>query len=179
MNRFVLPAGVFFAVVCLLGIGLLFDPRVVPSPLIGKPAPEFDLPQLHDPGQRIGNMDLRGQVSLVNVWASWCLACRYEHGHLMQLSRDGHVPLYGLNYKDQRDAALSWLQEHGDPYVLSAFDESGRTGIDFGVYGVPETFVVDREGVIRYKHIGPLDTESLQQRILPLLSELEALPRAN
>lgn len=172
MNRFLIPAAVFTTLLALLAIGLRFDPRVVPSPLIGRPAPQFELPELHAPASTIGNADLRGRVTLLNVWASWCLACQYEHGHLLHLAREGKVPIYGLNYKDQRDAALAWLRDHGDPYTASAFDESGRVGIEFGVYGVPETFVVDRAGIIRYKHIGPLDTQSLEEHILPLLVEL-------
>jgi len=172
MNRFLIPIAVFGALLVLFTIGLRFDPRVVPSPLIGRPAPAFALPRLHTPEQFLANSDLRGQVSLINVWASWCAACRIEHDHLLKLAREGRVPIYGLNYKDQREPALEWLRQFGDPYLASAFDESGRVGIDFGVYGVPETFVVDREGVIRYKHIGPLDADSLNGHILPLLAEL-------
>lgn len=174
INRFLVPVAVFAVLVMLLGIGLRFDPRLVPSPLIGRPAPQFELPQLQVPESRISNADLRGKVTLVNVWASWCLACRHEHGLLLELAREGKVPIYGLNYKDKRDAALAWLQEFGDPYVASAFDENGRVGIEFGVYGVPETFIVDDQGIIRYKHIGPLDSKSLEEDILPLLAELGA-----
>ncbi len=176
--RHLVPLGLFLGLVVLFGFGLQLNPREVPSPLINKPAPEFALPTLHDPAQVIDKDTFRGQVSLFNVWASWCVACRQEHPLLVEAARAGDFPIYGLNYKDSRDAALSWLRELGDPYVASAFDEKGRVGIDWGVYGVPETFVVDRQGVIRYKHIGPVSPKAWRETIVPLVRELQAEPRA-
>jgi cytochrome c biogenesis protein CcmG/thiol:disulfide interchange protein DsbE len=175
--RYLLPLLVLGLLLVLFGIGLRHDPRLVPSPLVGKPAPEFRLPRLDAPAKTLGTADLAGHVSLLNVWASWCVACRVEHPQLMQLARSGHA-LYGLNYKDERDAAMAWLAHHGNPFTASAVDQDGRVGIEFGVYGVPETFVLDAHGVIRYKHIGPVDEAALRDRILPLLAELEAEGKA-
>lgn len=174
MLRYILPLGVFGLLVVVFAVGLQRDPRAVPSPLIGKPVPEFSLPQLHATDMRFGNDQLTGQVSLVNVWASWCVACREEHPVLLQLARQ--IPLYGMDYKDRRDDALAWLQAHGDPYRVSAFDEDGRVGIDWGVYGVPETFVIDAHGIIQYKHIGPLTPQVVEQKILPLVRRLNGAP---
>ena len=145
----------------------------MPSPLVDKPAPQFDLSQLHTPVQRITRDDMLGKVWLLNVWASWCAACRQEHPLLMQVARTGEVPIIGLNYKDGRDAAIKWLVQFGDPYVVSGFDENGRVGVDFGVYGVPETYVIDKEGVVRHKHTGPVSVDALQTEILPLVRELK------
>jgi len=170
--RYLAPLVAFIALAGLLYKGLSLDPRRVPSPLIDKPAPAFSLPLLQQPETLISNTDFRGQVTMFNVWATWCVACRQEHPLLMQLAKQG-VRIYGLNYKDERDAAKRWLQMYGDPYLANAFDAEGRTGIDWGVYGTPETFVVDRQGVIRHKHIGPLTTESLKSEILPLLRKLQ------
>lgn len=178
MNRYLFPLAGFIALVALLGLGLRYDPHLVPSPLIDKPAPAFSLPQLHEPGAMFSNADLKGQVALLNVWASWCVSCRHEHPLLLDLAKSGRVPIYGLDYKDERGAAMNWLNELGNPYRRSAFDEDGRVGIDFGVYGVPETFVVDRNGVIRYKHVGPLNDEVLTRTILPLVEKLEKSPDA-
>ncbi len=172
MKRFLLPFAIFAVLVGFLAVGLRLDPREVPSPLINKPAPAFDLPQLAQPGQRMADKDLRGKVWLLNVWASWCVACREEHELLVELSKTGAVPIYGLNYKDQRADALDWLRLHGDPYAVSVSDADGRVGIDFGVYGVPETFVIDKAGVIRYKQIGPITPQVLQDTILPLVRKL-------
>ena len=171
--RYLLPLAVLCVLLGLFAVGLQNDPRRVPSPLIGKPAPAFRLPLVTTPEATLADTDLRGRPVLLNVWASWCLACRYEHPLLMALAREGRYPLYGLNYKDRRPDALAWLARHGDPYLSSAFDEDGRVGIDFGVYGVPETFVLDASGVIRYKHIGPVDEKALREKILPLMAELE------
>lgn len=171
--RSLVPLGIFAALVVLLWAGLYLNPREVPSPLIGKPAPEFMLPQLQDPAQQIGSKDLLGKVILLNVWASWCAACREEHPLLVALARTGQVNIYGLNYKDARQDALRWLNELGDPYLVSAFDEQGNVGIDYGVYGVPETYVIDRTGIIRHKVIGPLTEENLRTTVLPLVKELE------
>jgi cytochrome c biogenesis protein CcmG/thiol:disulfide interchange protein DsbE len=171
--RSLVPLGIFAALVVLLWAGLYLNPREVPSPLIGKPAPEFMLPQLHDPTQQIGSKDLLGKVTLLNVWASWCAACREEHPLLVALARTGQLNIYGLNYKDTRQDAMRWLSELGNPYLVSAFDEQGNVGIDYGVYGVPETYVIDRTGIIRYKVIGPLTEENLRTTVLPLVKELE------
>lgn len=173
MKRFLLPLGIFAVVVGFLGIGLTLNPREVPSPLIGKPAPEFSLPQLHEPQQMFSPKDLTGKVWLLNVWASWCGGCKEEHPVLMQLAASGEVPIYGMDYKDRREEALTWLRQWGNPYPVIAVDESGRVGINYGVYGVPETYVIDKSGVIRYKQIGPLDQDTVQRKVLPLVRELQ------
>jgi cytochrome c biogenesis protein CcmG, thiol:disulfide interchange protein DsbE len=172
--RYLVPLGIFLVLVIFLGVGLGLNPRQVPSPLIDRPAPAFDLPQLHATDKRISPEALRGQVWLLNVWASWCVSCRQEHPVLVDLAKSGVVPIYGLNYKDQREEALRWLQQWGDPYKLSIMDPKGVTGIDYGVYGVPETYVIDKAGVIRYKQIGPLTPEILRDTILPLVKKLNA-----
>ncbi len=172
MKRFLWPLGLFLALVVFLGIGLRLNPREVPSPFIGKAAPAFKLTQLHEPAKTISPQDMLGQVWLLNVWASWCASCRIEHPVLMELVRQGVVPILGLNYKDGREAGIRWLRQLGDPYQASAFDSDGRIGINYGVYGVPETFVIDKLGVIRMKHIGPVSTEVINEKILPLIKEL-------
>ncbi len=173
MNRFLIPLVAFLVLVVFLAIGLSLDPREVPSPLIDKPAPGFRLAQLRDSGKTLAVEELRGQVWLLNVWASWCAPCLEEHPRLLELSQARTVPIVGLNYKDSRDAALKWLAKHGDPYSTIVTDPDGRVGIEYGVYGVPETFVIDRHGIIRYKHIGPLTAEALQGAILPLVRRLQ------
>ena len=173
MNRFLIPLAIFGVVVVFLFAGLWLNPREIPSPFIGKPAPAFQLPQLHAPEQRFSNGDMRGKVWLLNVWASWCVSCREEHPVLMELAKSKVVPLIGLDYKDKPDEARAWLKQFGDPYQLSVVDREGRLGIDYGVYGVPETFVIDKLGVIRYKHIGPISPEALNGKILPLVRELQ------
>ena len=170
--RYLIPLVLFLGLVAFLAIGLGRDPHEVPSPLINKPAPAFDLTQLADPSKRFSAEEMRGKVWLLNVWASWCIACREEHSMLFEISRSGAVPLYGLNYKDQRPDALAWLRDLGDPYVLSVSDLDGRVGIDYGVYGAPETFLIDGNGVIRFKHIGPITPDVWQKQILPLVKEL-------
>jgi len=172
MNRYLLPLGIFLLLVLLLGVGLSLNPREVPSPLIGKPAPAFRLPQLHDPVKTFSPGELRGKIWVLNVWASWCVACREEHPVLSEFAKSRLVPVLGLNYKDTREDALAWLKRYGDPYQVSLADFDGRVGIDYGVYGVPETYVIDKLGVIRYKRIGPVTPEILQQKIVPLISEL-------
>ena len=172
MSRFLLPLSIFIVLAGFLFVGLQLNPREVPSPLIDKPAPAFRVAQLHAPDKTISPEDLKGKVWLFNVWASWCVSCRQEHPLLVELARRNVVPIIGLNYKDGRDVGMGWLNEHGDPYVLSAFDADGRIGIDFGVYGVPETFLIDKNGVIRYKHIGPLTGEAIEQKLLPRIKEL-------
>ncbi len=170
--RFLIPLGLFIVLVAFLAVGLKLDPREVPSPLIGKPAPKFALPLLANANQTIRREDLLGKVWILNVWASWCAACRDEHPLLVEYARSKRVPIYGLNYKDTRDAGQQWLARFGNPYDASLFDQDGRVGIDWGVYGVPETFVVDREGMIRFKHIGALTPAILRERIEPLLRQL-------
>jgi cytochrome c biogenesis protein CcmG/thiol:disulfide interchange protein DsbE len=173
MSRFVLPLVIFVVLVVFLAIGLGHDPHEVPSPLINKPAPAFQLPQLHEPTKTFSAQEMKGKVWLLNVWASWCISCREEHPVLLELARTGAVPIYGLNYKDKREDAIDWLDDLGNPYLLSAADIDGRVGIDYGVYGAPETYLIDRDGVIRYKHIGPLTPDVLQGKILPLVKDLE------
>jgi cytochrome c biogenesis protein CcmG/thiol:disulfide interchange protein DsbE len=172
MKRFLLPLGIFVALVLFLGIGLRLNPREVPSPFIGKPAPAFSLAQLNDADKTIAPQDMLGKVWLLNVWASWCVSCRQEHPVLMDFSAKSIVPIIGLNYKDGREDGIGWLRQFGNPYQLSAFDAKGKVGIDYGVYGVPETFVIDKRGVIRYKHIGPVTPEVIAEKLLPLIKEL-------
>ena len=162
MTRYLLPLGVVIVLFGFLAVGLNLNPREVPSPLIDKPAPDFTLPALSNPQNNLSRSDLVQEVSLFNVWASWCVACREEHPVLMELARQDKVKIYGLNYKDLREDALRWLKQFGDPYVESAQDLEGQVGIDWGVYGVPETFIVDRQGSIRYKHIGPVTPEIVE-----------------
>lgn len=172
MIRYLLPLAIFLALVAFLAIGLGRDPREVPSPLINKPAPPFQLPQLHQPSKTFAAADMRGKVWLLNVWASWCFSCREEHPLLLEFARSGAIPLYGLNLKDKREDALAWLEELGNPYILSASDLDGRVGIDYGVYGAPETYLIDRDGIIRFKHVGPLTQELFDKKIIPLAREL-------
>ncbi|MCJ7838365.1 MAG: DsbE family thiol:disulfide interchange protein [Burkholderiales bacterium] len=168
-----IPLLVFIVMAVFLGIGLTMDPRTIPSPLIGKPVPEFTLPAVKGRTLGLASADLRGQVSLVNVFASWCVACREEHPVLMGLSQQGIVPIHGLNYKDKPDDAQAWLDQLGDPYTRTGADISGRVAIDWGVYGVPETFVIDRDGNIAYKHIGAVTPEVLRDTLLPLIAKLQ------
>lgn len=172
MTRFAIPLVLFILLVAFLAVGLRHDPHEVPSPLIDKPAPAFQLAQLRDPSQTFSAADMRGRVWMLNVWASWCVTCRDEHPLLLQYARSGAVPIYGLNYKDKREDALSWLGELGDPYVLSVSDNDGRVGIDYGVYGAPETYLIDRDGIIRFKQVGPVTPDIWQQTILPLAQQL-------
>ncbi|MBK8337875.1 MAG: DsbE family thiol:disulfide interchange protein [Sterolibacteriaceae bacterium] len=174
MGRYLIPLGLFVVLVGFLAVGLNLNPRELPSPLIDKPAPAFKVPQLHALDKTIARDDLKGKVWLLNVWASWCVSCRQEHPVLVELAKSNAVPIYGLNYKDQREAGLAWLNQHGNPYVISAFDQDGRVGIDFGVYGVPETFLIDKNGIIRYKHTGPVTPDAVQNLILPKVKELNA-----
>jgi cytochrome c biogenesis protein CcmG/thiol:disulfide interchange protein DsbE len=172
VKRYLIPLIVFVVLVGFLAVGLNLKPREVPSPLIDKPAPAFSLARLDAPEQKLGLEDLKGKVWLLNVWASWCVACRQEHPVLVDLARQNVVPIYGLNYKDKRDDALAWLGRYGNPYIASLSDSEGLVGIDYGVYGVPETFVVDKTGTIRLKHIGPVTPEALRDTILPLVRKL-------
>lgn len=170
--RFLLPLAAFLALAVLLGVGLGLNPREVPSPLVGKPAPHFELPQLHRNDAKFSQADMLGKVWMLNVWASWCVSCREEHPVLVQLAKSGVMPIVGLNYKDKREDGIAWLARFGDPYLVSAFDEQGRVGIDYGVYGVPETYVIDKRGVIRYKRIGIVTPDIVSTKILPLVGEL-------
>jgi len=171
--RYLLPLVVFVVLVGFLIRGLFLDPSEVPSPLIGKPAPAFDLEQLHNPQARIASRELLGKVWLLNVWASWCVSCRAEHPLLMEMARSNIAPIYGLDYKDEREDAIATLRQLGNPYTVSAHDYDGRVGMDYGVYGVPETYVIDKQGVIRYKQIGPITRKVLDERIAPLIRELQ------
>ncbi len=173
MKRFLLPLVVFLLIAGFLAVGLKLDPREVPSPLIGKPAPPFELPVLEQPGKHFMPADMRGKVWLLNVWASWCVSCREEHPVLVDFSKKGLLPVLGLNYKDRTEDAQRWLKQFGDPYQLSAVDADGRIGIDYGVYGVPETYLIDAEGVIRFKQIGPLTQAVLDEKGLPLAKALQ------
>ena len=164
--------GIFAALVVLLGVGLGLNPREVPSPLIGKPAPAFELPLLAAPDKTFSQKDMAGKVWVLNVWASWCQPCLVEHPQITRLAASGAAPVIGLNYKDAREDAIPWLARNGNPFFTTVYDASGRIGIDYGVYGVPETYVIDRKGVIRYKRIGPVTPEILKEKIEPLLKEL-------
>jgi cytochrome c biogenesis protein CcmG/thiol:disulfide interchange protein DsbE len=172
--RYLVPLAIFALLVAFLYRGLSLDPKLVPSPLVGKPVPAFSLTRLDDPAATISDADFKGKVSLLNVWATWCVSCRREHEVLVQLARTGQVEIYGLNYKDNREDAKRWLSQLGNPYVANAFDSDGRVGIDWGVYGAPETFIIDREGIIRHKHIGPLTDEIINDEILPLVAKLKS-----
>jgi len=173
VKRFLIPLAIFLVLVGFLAIGLKLDPREVPSPLIGKPAADFKLALLSDPAKQLSPADLRGKVWLLNVWASWCVSCRQEHPVLLDLSRQGIVPIYGMDYKDQPGDAQAVLNQYGNPYVETVVDLDGRAGINYGVYGVPETYVIDKNGIIRYKFTGPVTPESLYKKILPLVKELQ------
>lgn len=193
MKRFLIPMGLFVILVGFLAVGLRLDPREVPSPLVGKAAPRFELPQLADPERKFSPLDMKGKVWMLNVWASWCVSCRAEHPLLVSFARQSALPIVGLSYKEVRGdgeidirkmlpadelplaqkRANAWLATRGDPYTLTALDLDGRVGIDYGVYGVPETYLIDKAGVIRYKQIGPITPEALEKKILPLVKELE------
>jgi len=170
--RYLIPLILFGVLVAFLAIGLGRDPHEVPSPLINKAAPSFKLAQLKDPSKSFTAEEMRGRVWLLNVWASWCISCRDEHPLLIEYARTGAVPIYGLNYKDRPEDALGWLQELGDPYVLSVSDLDGKVGIDYGVYGAPETYLIDQQGVIRFKQIGAVTPDVWTKNILPLVQQL-------
>lgn len=175
MNRivFLIPLALFAAVAVYFAIGLTRDPRIVPSALIDKPVPAFELPSVWAEGDGLSSTDLQGEVSLVNVFASWCVPCKVEHPLFMRLARDNVVTIHGINWKDRTEDARAWLDQLGDPYGRIGQDVSGRTGIDWGVYGVPETYVIDRDGRIRYKHVGPVMPQHLEETLLPLIRELQ------
>jgi cytochrome c biogenesis protein CcmG/thiol:disulfide interchange protein DsbE len=172
VKKYFIPLAVFIVLVVFLAVGLKLDPKHIPSPFIGKPAPEFSLPELHRPDRVISNAEMQGKVWLLNVWASWCVSCRAEHDVVKKFVSMNLAPVYGLNYKDKPEEAKAWLKNLGDPYQASLVDVSGDTGIDWGVYGVPETFVMDKKGIVRFKHVGPITEQSLQEKIVPLVREL-------
>jgi cytochrome c biogenesis protein CcmG/thiol:disulfide interchange protein DsbE len=194
MKKFYIPLGIFLVLVAFLAIGLKRNPQEIPSPLLGKPAPLFSLSTLNPGGAKFGPQDMKGKVWMLNVWATWCVACRDEHPLLVAFSKANQLPIVGLNYKEvqaqdapagrqltpeeklriARERSAVWLQRLGDPYAISVFDLDGRVGIDYGVYGVPETYIIDKEGVIRFKQVGAVTLETLQSQILPLLQKLNA-----
>lgn len=171
--RYLLPLVVFATIAAFLYSGLSRDPREVPSPLIGQVAPEFTLPTLLAEQQSFSPSLMQGKVWLLNIWATWCAGCREEHPLLVNLARSGKVDIVGLNYKDDSAQAKRWLAELGDPYLKTAVDADGRVGIDWGFYGAPETFVIDKNGIVRHKHIGPVYPKDLAETILPLVEELQ------
>lgn len=176
MLKYILPLIIFLALAAFFLVGLDKDPRAVPSPLINKPAPEFSLPRLDDPSKVVSKKDMLGKVWLLNVWSSWCTSCRQEHPTMVKVGKDGQklVPIIGLNYKDKDADAFRFLRQGGDPYDFSIKDPSGEVGINYGVYGVPETFVIDKKGTIRYKQLGPITPEAWDKHIYPLIKELKA-----
>lgn len=174
MHRYATPLGIFLLLLVLLGIGLTLNPRTVPSPLIDKPLPAFELVGLQNPDRRFNHETLRGEVALLNVWATWCVPCRQEHPVLVGIAERGEAVIYGINYKDDRRQALAWLDELGDPYRMNGYDPTGRAGIDLGVYGLPETFIIDASGKIIYKHIGPISESTWKQNLLPKVKSLQA-----
>ena len=171
--KFVLPLAIFLAIGAFLYRGLDRDPREIPSPLIGKPAPEFELPLLGELTKTWSPGQMRGQVWLLNVWGSWCTACQVEHPLLLELARNKTVPLVGLAWKDMPDNSKAWLTKLGDPYTKTVLDFKGKVAIDYGVYGAPETFLIDKQGVVRYKHVGPISREVLDTRLLPALAKAQ------
>lgn len=170
MWRYLLIIAVFVGLIVVFSVGLTRDPGELPSPFIGQPAPAFDLPALDDPERRVNNDTLAGSFSLVNVWATWCVGCRQEHAFLMALAESAQIPIYGINWRDSRNDALRWLEQYGDPYILTGYDADGRVGIDWGVYGAPETFLVDAEGKVLHKHLGPLDEAVWSRDFEPFLA---------
>lgn len=171
--KYLLPLALFFVLIGFFAVGLKLDPREVPSPLIDKPAPAFKLPVLNEAGKTFSPEEMRGQVWLLNVWASWCGACREEHPLLKEMSRSGVLPIVGLDYKDTDAEGSGVLSQAGNPYKLVATDADGHVGVDYGIYGVPETYVIDKAGVIRYKQIGPMTEEALRDKIIPLVKGLQ------
>lgn len=173
MNRFLLiPLVLFIGLVAFLLVGLQRDPHEVPSPLINKPAPDFKLSQLREPNKTFSPQEMRGKVWVLNFWGTWCVACREEHPLLLEYSKTGAVPIYGVDYKDDRAAAMQMLEEEGNPYALTVSDPDGRVSIDYGVYGAPESYLIDRNGVIRFKQIGPITQDVWQKEILPRAKQL-------
>lgn len=172
--RYLLPGAVLLGLVVFFYLSLGRDMQTLPSPLIGKPAPRFELPSLEDPARLVSNAELAGRMYALNVWGSWCVGCRQEHGALLEITQRGEVPILGLNWNDQREAALHWLATLGDPYIDSAFDHDGRVAIDWGVYGAPETFLIDANGRIVHKQIGPLSLQIWEEDFVPLIRSAQA-----
>jgi len=172
MNRYLVPLVAVLILIPFLILGLRSDPSKLPSQYIGKPAPEFSLPTLQDPTKTLSTADLKGQISLVNIWATWCPGCRTEHGFLMELASSNTIPIYGIDYRDNRADALRWLEQLGNPYVATGFDEDGRVGIDWGAYGAPETFLISAEGTVLYRFAGPLNWTLWKQEFVPRIAEL-------
>jgi len=171
--RYFLPLAIFFGLLAFLWKGLSLDPRAIPSPMINLPAPAFTLPQLHAPEKTFSAAEMKGKVWILNVWGSWCVSCRYEHPSLNRLAKQQLLPIIGLNWKDVPADAQGWLAKFGNPYTLSVSDAEGRVAIDYGVYGAPETFIIDKNGVIRMKHTGPIDEKILEEKLLPVIRELQ------
>jgi cytochrome c biogenesis protein CcmG/thiol:disulfide interchange protein DsbE len=174
MKKFLIPLVVFVAIGVLLKVGLSLNPRHIPSPLIGKPLSDYSLPTVHDENIKFGKKDMLGRVYLLNVWASWCVACRQEHPLLMEMKRQQLLPIIGVDNKDKRADATAFLNQMGNPYEVSVADANGRLSIDLGVYGVPESYIIDKKGMIRYKHIGPINERALNETIMPLVAKLKA-----
>ncbi len=172
MKWFLIPVIIFLVLTGFLFVGLYKDPSLVPSPLIGKPVPTFVASTLKDPKQTITENDLQGDYALINVWATWCAACKQEHAALVYIAQQLQVPIYGLNYKDDRESAIDWLNRYGDPYVVNIFDDTGRIGIDFGVYGAPETFLIDSQGIIHHKLVGVMTPEVWDAQFLPKINQI-------
>ena len=172
--RALTPLAIFLALVGFLFKGLFLNPKDIPSPLVGKPAPQFDLPRLDNPEATFSPKEMLAKVCMLSAWTSWCTSCVEEHPVLVELAKTGIVPIVGLDYKDTRPEALQWLEKGGNPYVAVAVDADGRVGIDYGVYGVPETYVIDKSGLIAYKQTGPLNARNLNETILPLVEKLQA-----
>lgn len=171
--KFLIPLLIFLVISGFLAVGLVLDPKEVPSPLIGKPAPALSLPDLHDPKRMVTTGEFKGKPWMLNVWATWCVSCRAEHRVLVDMAKHTDIPIVGLDYKDDGAAAKQWLQQLGNPYTVTAFDEKGRIAIDWGVYGTPETYLIDKDGIIRFKQIGPINAEVLQEKILPMIKQLQ------
>lgn len=170
--KYLIPGLAFIVLAVFFYRGLFLDPRIVPSPLIGKPAPAFELEDLRDPSRTFATADMLGKPAVLNVWATWCAGCRQEHPFLMRLARSGEVPLYGMNYRDERPKALDWLRQLGDPYLKVAYDPQGIGSLDWGVYGSPETFLLDPQGTVVYKHLGPLGPKVWEQEFLPRIAAM-------
>lgn len=171
MWRYLVPIGLFATLLAFFYFGLGRDKETLPSPLIGKPAPAFELPRVDDPAKTVSTKDFAGRSYVLNVWGTWCPGCRQEHEVLLEIARRKVAPIVGLDWKDDLQAAQRWLRELGDPYVVTAFDAEGRTAIDWGVYGAPETFLIDAHGVVRHKHVGPLSIEVWERDFMPKIAK--------
>jgi cytochrome c biogenesis protein CcmG/thiol:disulfide interchange protein DsbE len=179
MLKYLIPLFVFSCLVILFVFGLQNDPSILPSPFIDKPLPQISLPTLSDPAISFDTSDLKGEVTLINIWATWCIPCRQEHALLVELAKNNDIKVVGLNYKDNRDDAMKWLVSLGDPYNIVLFDEDGKAGIDLGLYGVPETFIIDKNTIVKHKHVGPLTEKDISDTILPMIKKLKVIPLIN